>query len=92
VLAAAYGIPQVYRLGSFTFWLLMLLLVADAAHADQGGIRYEHWQDINGWHGQTRTQSSTTDWDAHAPRGEQKFTPEECANYLAHCGYLQSGR
>jgi hypothetical protein len=30
-----------YRLGSFTFWLLMLLLVADAAHADKGGIRYE---------------------------------------------------
>jgi hypothetical protein len=53
----------------FTFWLIVLLLIAIAAHAQQ---RYEHWQDTNGWHGQTRTEGRTTDWDAYGPRGEQK--------------------
>jgi hypothetical protein len=49
------------RLRGFTFWQLALLLLALAAHADDGGIRYEHWQDIgNSWHGEVRTQGTTT--------------------------------
>jgi hypothetical protein len=59
-----------YRFGTFTLWLIVLLLLAALAHGQQ---RYEHWQDItSGWHGQTRTEGSTTDWDAYGPDGQQK--------------------
>jgi hypothetical protein len=62
-----------YRFGTFALVLFILLLLAALAHADQGGIRYEHWQDIgNGWHGQTRTEGTTTTWDAYGPNGERK--------------------
>jgi hypothetical protein len=61
-----------HRFGTFTLWLLALLLIAALAHADQGGIRYDHWQDTNGWHGETRTQGTTTDWSAYGPDGQQK--------------------
>jgi hypothetical protein len=54
------------------FWLLLFLQLALAAHADDQGIHYDHWQDTYGRHGETRTQGSTTDWDAYGPRGEQK--------------------
>jgi hypothetical protein len=62
---------------TFWFWLIVImLLLAMAAHAhadnNNGGIHYDHWQDTNGWHGQTRTQGTTTDWDAYGPHGEQK--------------------
>jgi hypothetical protein len=57
-----------YRFGTFTLVLLVLLLLAVLAHADQGGIHYDHWQDTNGWHGQTRTQGSTTPTDPTASR------------------------
>src|SRR5215469_13765077 len=61
-----------YRPGRFTFWLIVLLLLAAMAHADNG-IRYDHWQDTtSGWHGQTRTQGTTVDWDAYGPNGQQK--------------------
>jgi hypothetical protein len=58
--------------GSLLGWLIVLLLITLAAHADNGGFRYEHWTDTNGSHGQTRRQGSTTDWSAYGPRGEQK--------------------
>jgi hypothetical protein len=48
------------RTGSLLGWLIVLLLVALAAHADNCGFRYEHWTNTNGWHGQTRQQGSTT--------------------------------
>jgi hypothetical protein len=59
------------RPGSLVVWLVMLLL-ATVGHADTGGIHYDHWQDTNGWHGQTRSQGSTTDWDACGPNGQQR--------------------
>jgi hypothetical protein len=43
-----------YRFGTLAFWLLVLALAA-LAHVDGQGIRYEHWQDTNGWHGETGT-------------------------------------
>jgi hypothetical protein len=50
-------------------WLLALIVLA---HADDGGMRYEHWQDTNGWHDETRTEGRTTDWTAYGPHGQQK--------------------
>jgi hypothetical protein len=61
--------PTTSRFGTFALVLLVLLLLAALAHGQQ---RYEHWQSTDGWHGQTRTEGSTTDWDAYGPRGEQK--------------------
>jgi hypothetical protein len=29
-----------------------------------------HWQGTNGWRGETRIQSRTTDWDAYGPQGQ----------------------
>jgi hypothetical protein len=52
-----------------------LLLIALAAHADNNGFRYDHWQDTNGWHGQTRTQSTTTDLGRLWAEGEQRHCP-----------------
>jgi len=49
-------------------WLIILGLLA-SLHAQQ---RYEHWQDTNGWHGETRTEGRTTDWTAYGPNGQQK--------------------
>jgi len=56
-------------------WVLLFILLAMAAYAQP---RHEHWQDTNGWHGETRTQGTTTDWDANGPRGEQKH----CHRYM----------
>jgi hypothetical protein len=43
------------RAGSLLLgWLILLLLIAALAHADNSGFHYEHWQDTNGWHDQTR--------------------------------------
>jgi hypothetical protein len=60
------------RGGSFVFWLIVLLVIAALAHADNGAIHYDHWQDTNGWHGETRTQGTTTDWTSYGPQGQQK--------------------
>jgi hypothetical protein len=58
-----------HRLGAFICWLILLLLFASLAHAQQ---HYEHWSDTNGWHGQTRSEGRTTDWDAYGPHGQQR--------------------
>jgi hypothetical protein len=66
------GTGKGHRFGTVVLVLFWLLLLAALAHAEEGGIRYEHWTDTNGWHGETRTQGRTTDWTAYGPRGEQK--------------------
>ena len=71
------SVRRPHGFGAVVAWLLVLLLLVLAAHADQGGIHYEHWQDTNGWHGETRTQGSTTDWTAYGPDGRQK----QCHRY-----------
>jgi hypothetical protein len=58
--------------------VLMALAGCGTAHADNGGIHYDHWQDTNGWHGETRRQGRTTDWDSYSPRGEHK----NCHSYF----------
>jgi hypothetical protein len=72
------------RTGSLLGWLILLLLIAALAHADNSGSHYEHWNDTNGWHGETRQQGSTTDWDAYGPRGEQKHCHRY---YVGDTGY-----
>jgi hypothetical protein len=65
--------PRRYRFGTFTLWLIVLLVIAALAHGQPApGQRYEHWQDTNDWHGQIRTEGRTTVWDSYGPRGEQK--------------------
>jgi hypothetical protein len=71
------------RFGMLKLLLVLILLVmlfGCQAHAqpNDGSIHYDHFQDTNGWHGQTRTQGNTTDWDAYGPHGEQKH----CHRYL----------
>jgi hypothetical protein len=72
------------RTGSLLGWLILLLLIALAAHADNTGFRYEHWTDTNGWHGETRTEGRTTDWDAYGPQGQQKHCHRY---YVGDTGY-----
>jgi hypothetical protein len=63
--------PPQRRSSMLWWWLLLFLAIALAAHAE--GQRYEHWQDTTtGWHGQTRTEGRTTDWDAYGPDGRQR--------------------
>ena len=53
-------------------WAIVIGILATLARADNGGPRYDHWQDTNGSHGEVRRQGTTTDWTAYGPRGEQK--------------------
>jgi hypothetical protein len=63
------------RRPSVLWWLLAFLLLALAAHAQP---HYDHWQSTDGWHGQTRTEGTTTDFDAYGPHGEQRH----CHSYF----------
>jgi hypothetical protein len=71
--------PRQRRTGALVFWLLVLLLLATMAHADDQGVYYEHWSHTNGWHSETYRQGTTTDWRAYGPHGEQKH----CHSYMA---------
>jgi hypothetical protein len=70
-----------YRFGTFTLVLFVLLLLAALAHAQpsDGRFHYEHWQGPDGWHGETRSQGSTTDWDSYGPNGQARH----CHRYFA---------
>jgi hypothetical protein len=49
-------------------WLIVLLLLASLAHAQQ---TYEHWQDTNGTHGEIRREGDATTWTTYDRDGHQ---------------------
>jgi hypothetical protein len=67
-----------HRFGTLTLVLLIIIMLAalagcTVAHAQTNGpMRYEHWQDTNGWHGEVRRQGRTTDWTDYGPNGQQR--------------------
>jgi hypothetical protein len=68
--------PGGYGLGVFAFWLFVLFALAALAHAQtpQPDQRwhYQHFQGLGGWHGETRSQGTTSDFDAYGPGGQHR--------------------